>query len=178
MNADNAKGAPSLAPKKLSNVEDIYPLSPMQQGMLFHSILDPSSGMYLSQAVFSIESRVNVLAFRQAWEEVVRRHAILRTAFVWENLKEARQVVLKNVELPWREEDWSDCSEDVQKERKQKFLREERESGFDLKRPPLIRFGLIKRGEEGYYFAMSKHHILMDASCVDIVVQEVFTLYE
>jgi len=97
MNADNAKGAPSLAPKKLSNVEDIYPLSPMQQGMLFHSILDPSSGMYLSQAVFSIESRLNVLAFRQAWEEVVRRHAILRTAFVWENLKEARQVVVKNV---------------------------------------------------------------------------------
>src|SRR5436309_2380864 len=106
MNVTDVKDVRPSSLKKLSNVEDIYPLSPMQQGMLFHSILDSSSQTYVAQMVYRIDARVNVQSFRRAWEEVVRRHTVLRSIFVWGNLKEPMQVVRKNVELPWREEDW------------------------------------------------------------------------
>ena len=178
MNVTDIKFVRPSSLKKLSNVEDIYPLAPMQQGMLFHSILDPSVPMYMGQMAFRIDSRVNVQSFRRAWEEVVRRHAILRTAFVWENLKEPMQVVRKNVELPWREEDWSSWSEAEQEEKWRTFLEEDRERGFDLKQAPLLRFGIVKMGEGRYYFSLNRHHILFDASCANILIQEVIALYD
>jgi amino acid adenylation domain-containing protein len=178
MNVTDIKDVRPSSLKKLSNVEDIYPLSPMQQGMLFHSILDSSAQAYVTQMAFRIDSRVNVQSFRRAWEEVVRRHTILRTAFVWENLKEPMQVVRKNVELPWREEDWSSWSEAEQEEKWRTLLEEDRKRGFDLKRAPLLRFGIVKIGEGRYYFSLSRHHILFDASCANILIQELIALYE
>src|SRR5205807_2681021 len=82
-------------------VEDIYPLSPLQEGLLFHTLYEPESKAYFSQLNCRIE-QVDVQAFRRAWEEVIRRHAILRTGFLWEGLKEPVQVVRRAVELPWR----------------------------------------------------------------------------
>src|SRR5262249_30327488 len=95
-----------LSALKLTNVEDIYQLSPMQQGMLFHSLFEPGAGMYLIEMAFELKTRLNVQAFRQAWDETIRRHAVLRTAFLWEGLNKPMQVVRERVELPWREEDW------------------------------------------------------------------------
>src|SRR5579864_9183602 len=94
----------SIKPTKLINVEDIYPMSAMQQGILFHCLYEPGLGMYCLQVSCQIEAVLDVRAFRRAWKEVVRRHAILRTKFLWEGLDKPRQVVRKSVELPWREE--------------------------------------------------------------------------
>src|SRR5262245_60820218 len=90
----------------MKNVEDVFPLSPMQQGMLFHTLLDPEAGDYLTQLTGRIDGKATLSAFQLAWREVIRRHPILRTGFVWETLEEPLQVVHRDVELPCTQLDW------------------------------------------------------------------------
>ena len=87
-------------------VEDVYRLSPMQQGLLFHTVYEGGRGTYYEQMSCRIEGRLNVDAFKRAWQGVVDRHAILRTSFLWEGLKEPVQVVEQGLKLEFREEDW------------------------------------------------------------------------
>lgn len=163
---------------KLPNVEDIYPLSPMQEGMLFHTLYNPDSGAYFIQMGCRLRGDLVVSAFRKAWEEVVRRHAILRTGLLWDGLKKPMQVVRKHVELPWYEADWQDLPEITQREKWESFLREDRKQGFNFQQPPLLRVALIRTAEKSYYFAWSFHHVLLDGWCRQIVIQEVFRLYD
>ena len=121
---------------------------------------------------------MDVRAFRRAWESVVKRHAILRTAFLWEGLEEPIQVVRRQVELPWMEADWTDGAPDEQKQRWQKLLTEQRQNGFNLRQAPLLRFALIKLGDARHYFSWTYHHILLDGWCQHIVLREVFQTYE
>ena len=85
--------------QKSRQIEAIYPLSPMQQGMLFHTIYDPSSGVYFHQVKCVLEGELDTASLRDAWQRVLDRHAILRTAFVWEHRKQPLQVVHRQVRL-------------------------------------------------------------------------------
>src|SRR5215212_673595 len=96
---------------KMNNVEDIYPLSPAQQGMLFHSLYAPESGVYLEQMSFRMSGALDLDAFERAWQQIVDRHAVLRTGIVWEELDEPLQVVERRVELPVSREDWRHLAE-------------------------------------------------------------------
>lgn len=92
-------------------IEDIYPLSPMQQGMLFHSLYAPHSGVYVIQVSFEIAGQLDTVAFEQAWQKVAERYTVLRTAFVWENVEQPLQVVGRKVKIPvtfleWRSLDF------------------------------------------------------------------------
>jgi amino acid adenylation domain-containing protein len=163
---------------KLPNVEDIYPLSPMQEGMLFHRLYNPDSEAYFIQMGCRLRGTLVTSAFRKAWEEVVRRHPVLRTGFLWDGLKKPMQVVRKSVDLPWCEEDWQGLSEPTQKARWEEFLQQDRKQGFDFIQPPLLRVALMQTSEESYYFAWSFHHILLDGWCRQMIIQEVFKFYE
>ena len=88
-------------------IDAIYPLTPLQQGMLFHCLLEPKAAFYWTRFVGVLHGPLEVAAFRQAWREMLRRHTVLRTAFVWENRERPLQVVLAEVPLPWEEHDWS-----------------------------------------------------------------------
>jgi len=178
MNASKVEDIQFVEPAKLANVEDIYPMSPMQQGILFHCLYEPGTGLYLLEMNCRIEAVLDVPAFRRAWEEVIRRHAVLRTGFLWDGMPRPMQVVRKQVELPWRQEDWREFSESVRQEKWNGFLLENRRQGFDFKRAPLLRLALIRTGEESYYFSWAGHHILIDGWCWQIVMGEALTLYE
>ncbi len=162
----------------LSNVEDIYPLAPMQQGMLFHHVHDGLPEMYFVQLGCHVQGELDVAAFRQAWESVIQRHAVLRTSFMWEGMEQPVQVVRKNVDLPWREEDWSALSQAEQREKWRELLREDRQNGFDLGRAPLLRLALARGANHDFYFGWSYHHILLDGWSQQTILQEVFTVYE
>src|SRR5215213_3271851 len=95
-------------------VEDIYPLAPLQQGMLFHSLSAPASGVYVEQVQCVLRGELNVSAFERAWQAVVARHPALRTAFVWEDLDEPMQAVRREVKLPWDWQDWRGYAADEQ----------------------------------------------------------------
>ena len=158
-------------------VEDVYPLSPMQQGMLFHSISAPGSGLYFEQVSCRIGG-VDVEAFKQAWQGVVDRHPILRSAFLWEGLAEPLQVVRRQVELSWDERDWIDLPEAQQQERLADLLRTDRARGFDLETAPLMRLALLRTEPGAYQLVWSHHHVLLDGWCTSLLFRELFTLYE
>ncbi len=99
------------------SIEAIYPLSPLQQGMLFHTLYSPGSGVYLQQLACRLQGNFHVAAFKQAWQQVTDRHSILRTAFVWEGLKEPLQVVGRKVTLSFELEDWRGMPADEQQYR-------------------------------------------------------------
>ncbi|MFG6107725.1 amino acid adenylation domain-containing protein [Leptothoe sp. EHU-05/26/07-4] len=160
------------------NVEDIYKLSPMQHGMLFHSLEAPGSGVYFEQFNFTLHGLLNTSAFRQAWQQVIARHTVLRTSFLWENLESPLQVVYKQVELPWIEQDWQHLVSTEQQTRLDAFLQADISQGFDLRRPPLMRCALFQLDAETYQFVWSHHHALMDGWCLTLLTQEVLACYE
>ncbi len=164
--------------KANKNIEAIYPLSPMQQGMLFHTIYNPQSGAYFEQFSCRLKGAFERDAFSKAWHEVVRRHPALRTAFVYKKLDKMLQVVHKDVELPIVEDDWSALPETEQAEKFEQFLIADKKKGFNLSKAPLMRFHLMKRGEQDYYFLWSFHHLLTDGWSMPLILKEVFTLYE
>lgn len=162
----------------LHKIEAIYPLSPMQQGLLFHSLYAPGSGNYVEQASCRIGRGLNVEALKRSWQALVDRHPILRTSFLWEGLSEPRQVVHQEVEVPWREEDWRNLTPAEQAERLQTLLAQDRAAGFEFSRAPLMRVTLLRTGEDAYYFIWSSHHILLDGWCSQLLFGEIFTRYD
>jgi amino acid adenylation domain-containing protein/non-ribosomal peptide synthase protein (TIGR01720 family) len=161
------------------NIEDVYPPSPMQSGLLFHFLYAPETGAYFEQHSCLLEGPFDTGAFRRAWQRAVERHAILRTAFAWEGLSEPVQIVHREVTIPWREYDWRSLSNDVQKnERWEDFLREDREEGFDLSRPPLMRLALVRVGDQSFRLVWSHHHSILDGWSLPMLFREVMLLYE
>src|SRR5262245_45155545 len=113
-------------------IEDIYPLSPMQAGMLFHSLYAPQSGVYVGQFFWKIQGALDISAFTQAWQRVVDRYAVLRSSCVWEDLDEPLQVVRRSATLPLLHLDWRELPEAERQTRFAEFLADDRRRGFDL----------------------------------------------
>jgi alpha-ketoglutarate-dependent taurine dioxygenase len=162
----------------LKNVEDIYPLSPAQQGMLFHALYDPRSGMYLEQKTCLLHGDLDVSAFERAWQRVLERSPVLRTAFVWQGLEEPMQVVRQKVKLPWKHEDWRALPPAEQQTRLQAFLDADRAQGVEPSRAPLMRLALFRLGEDVHQLVWTHHHILLDGWSLPILFKEVFAFYE
>src|ERR1051325_758878 len=140
------------------NIEDIYGLSPMQQGMLFHSLYAPRSGVYCIQFITALSGSLDPRIFKQAWQEITDRHAILRTAFFWEDLDKPLQVVRRQVDVSLEIFDWRALTPAAQEESLQSFLRQDRERGFDLAEAPLMRLALIHLDADSFKFIWSHHH--------------------
>jgi natural product biosynthesis luciferase-like monooxygenase protein/amino acid adenylation domain-containing protein/non-ribosomal peptide synthase protein (TIGR01720 family)/FkbM family methyltransferase len=158
-------------------IEDLYPLSPLQQGLLFHT-LNASGGVYCVQVSCTIDGDVDEAAFQDAWQSVVNRHPALRTTFLVEDLDQALQRVHKGVSIELRREDWRRPEESEWRQRLAAVLAEDRERLFDLSRPPLQRIGLFRTGDREYRMVWSYHHLILDAWSATRVVHEVMDSYE
>ncbi|ASL28768.1 peptide synthetase [Azotobacter chroococcum] len=155
----------------LRGVEDLYPLSPLQQGLLFHSRLG-GAGSYVNQLCLPL-SGLDPLRLRRAWEEVLARHAILRSAFL--DGEPPLQAVHGAVELPWQELDWrAEADFDAAL---QAFCAAERARGFDLARPPLLRLALLRRGARDWLLVWTLHHLLLDGWSTALLLGELLALY-
>ncbi|MCP3401818.1 non-ribosomal peptide synthase/polyketide synthase [Bradyrhizobium sp. CCGB20] len=147
-------------------IEDIYPLSPMQQGMLFHAMHDGESGVYVNQVAAEIHG-LDAGKLRRAWQAASDRHAVLRTGFVWRDLSGAsQQIVYRRAEVPFAEDDWRTRIVEWDQAQLDAALadvsRQEQAAGFDLSRPPLQRVRLIRLGEDRHWLIWTHHHILLD----------------
>ncbi|UKO95756.1 non-ribosomal peptide synthetase [Nostoc sp. UHCC 0870] len=163
---------------KTKDIEAIYPLSAMQQGMLFHTLYQPESRIYFEQFRFTLHGDLNQSAFEQAWQQVVQRHSALRTLFVWKNRKQPVQVVRKQVNLPWINKDLRLLSTEEQQTQINYFLNTDKEQSFELDKAPLMRFVLFRLADETYHFIWSFHHILLDGWSWPIIFKEIFAFYD
>jgi amino acid adenylation domain-containing protein len=161
------------------NVEDIYPLSPSQQGMLLYLLLSGyTSEVYFDQYVATLEGRLDLATWRRAWQRVLDRHTALRTMFLWERRDQPLQIVRRGVELPWQDLDWSRLPEPEREERLAAFLRADEAEGFDLRKPPLMRVATIRWSAESWKLVWSFSHIIVDGWSMAILLSEVLAVYQ
>jgi amino acid adenylation domain-containing protein len=160
------------------NIEDIYELSPAQQGILFHSLYSPDSGVYFVQQCYALRGNLNIVAFEDAWQQVVTRHTALRTSFYWENLDKPVQVVNRQVKVPLEQYDWRGIEPTLQQEQLEAFLESDRKQGFDMSQESLIRLTLIGLSDDSYQFIWSKHHLILDGWSTALVLKDVVQRYE
>jgi hypothetical protein len=157
---------------KPASIEDIYPLSPLQAGMLFHTLLEPNSGVYFEQLTCELHGELDESAFARTWQLLAARHSILRTAFVWKGQREPVQVVHRKMELPWRREDWRDVDPRFHGEKLEAFLAEDRQRGFELNRAPLMRIATVRLADNLWQLVSSHHHILLDGWSFPLLLRE------
>ncbi|MFB4394864.1 MULTISPECIES: amino acid adenylation domain-containing protein, partial [unclassified Pseudomonas] len=156
----------------LRNVQDLYPLSPMQQGMLFHSLYQPGDGAYINQLSVSVEG-LEPERLRAAWQATVDAHDVLRSAF----LEGGRplQVVYRTRELPFTVEDWRGRAD--QAEAVVSRAAELRSAGFALDRAPLLNLCLLRLDEQRYQMIYTVHHLLVDGWSNAHLLAEVLQRY-
>ncbi len=163
--------------KTAKQVEAAYPLSPVQEGMLFHSLYAPETGTYVSQHILLLEN-LRVIPFQQAWHQLTTRHPVLRTAIAWKKVKRPLQLVGSQVKIPWEILDWRRFSAASQAVELEQFLAADRRRGFDLSRAPLMRCTLIQVKDVSYQFIWSHHHLLLDGWSVSILQKELLAYYD
>ncbi|MFF3917216.1 amino acid adenylation domain-containing protein [Streptomyces sp. NPDC001852] len=153
------------------DIEDIYPLSPIQQGLMFEQLYRGGTGIYIEQLLITLEGELDPLAFERAWQTVVDRHPVLRTTFHWQGDR-ALQVVHRSARLPLEVLDWRNLATEEQDRRLGTWLARERIEGFPLERAPLMRNAVIRRSETGWTFAWRFSHLLMDGWSFGLAMQE------
>ncbi|MCM3538297.1 non-ribosomal peptide synthetase [Priestia endophytica] len=164
----------------MGDVTDIYGLSPLQKGILFHTLYDQDddhSFSYIVQVGFLLGGRLNVATFEKAWEYVIHRHEVLRSVFVWEEVEKPLQAVYQHIPFTIHQEDWSALSIEGREKKLHQFLTTDRRKGFLLDEAPLMRVTAIKEGEEETRIIWTHHHILLDGWSVSLIFSEVMEVY-
>ncbi|MFJ3128692.1 amino acid adenylation domain-containing protein, partial [Streptomyces sp. NPDC093108] len=163
---------------KKSRIEDVLPLSPLQEGFLFHALVDEEgTDVYTAQLKFDFEGPLDAGALRAAGERLLARHANLRVSFRHDGLKRPVQAILREVPLPWTEVDLSSHDEAGREWEAARLADEERARRFSLRRPPLLRFLLIRLAGNRHRFVLTNHHILWDGWSMPVLIGELLALY-
>jgi amino acid adenylation domain-containing protein/thioester reductase-like protein len=160
-----------------AGIEDLYRLSPIQKGMLFHVLSTPGSGVYFQQFTTAYDEGLDPDAFAAAWQHLLDRHPVLRTSFLWEDLEEPVQVVHRRVELEIERLDWRDRDSGEQRQGIAALAAADQHRGFDLMRPPLLRLSLVRVGERSWRVIWSYHHLLLDGWSAGLAMGEVAAVY-
>uniref|UniRef100_UPI0038998E4D non-ribosomal peptide synthase/polyketide synthase n=1 Tax=Saccharothrix syringae TaxID=103733 RepID=UPI0038998E4D len=159
------------------DVEDVYPLTPMQAGMVFHSLSQGREGLYSEQIAFVLDGVTDPATLARAWREVVDRTPILRSRVVWEGVDRPLQVVCRDVDVPIRELDWSALSDEDRRRALRDLLDYDAAEGLDLATAPLMRLVLVRLSGTEVQVLWSFHHVLLDGWSTFQVLTDVFTGY-
>ncbi|MFC5720644.1 amino acid adenylation domain-containing protein [Streptomyces gamaensis] len=154
------------------DVEDILPLTPMQHGMLFHRLMDPTADSYFNQLSMLLEGVTDPAALAAAWQRVVDRTPALRTAVVWEGLAEPVQIVRREVELPVEQYDWRDRTPQEQQTALSELLAADRARGLDLETAPLMRIAVVRLSEDTVRLVWTSSHLMLDGWSTAAVFSE------
>ncbi len=159
------------------NIEDIYKQTPLQQGMLFHTLYEPETAVYFQQGQTKLHN-IDLSLYKKAWQQVVKRHTALRTAFHWQDIDEPLQVVYRKVTLPIEELDWTHLSPTEQEQQLAELAKADRQQSFNLTQAPVMRLTLIRLNETDIYQISSCHHMVMDGLSDIVVNREVMVIHE
>ena len=165
-------------PVAAAEIDDVYPLTPMQEGMLLHTLLEPGTGIYYMQDRYRINSALDPDRFAQAWQAVVARHEALRASFSWNAGEAMLQIIHKPGKTAVDYQDWRGLDDSAQEGRLQSLHKQEREAGFDLLCEAPFHLRLVRVADARYWFMMSNHHILIDAWCRSLLMNDFFEVYQ
>nr|WP_122317397.1 non-ribosomal peptide synthetase [Pseudomonas cichorii] len=159
----------ATVPGGAANVQDIYPLAPLQQGILYHHISAERGDPYVLQASFSVSNRARLDAFADALRHVIQRHDILRTAVLWQGLSEPLQVVWRQAELSVEILEPDPRNGPIAAQLSERFANTDYR--LDLAQAPLIRLACAREGE-GWVMLLIFHHLALDHTAMDVVREE------
>lgn len=154
-------------------LEDVYGLTPTQQGMLYHTLKDEESGVYTQQLGCRLSGTLlEPDHFARAWQYVVDRHPVLRTALAWEGLDHPMQIVVSEAWLPFTYHDWSNLGQETQGIELEAYIDADRAQGVDLHSAPMLRLSLIRLADQQYFFLWTYHHLLLDGWSMPLCFQD------
>ena len=159
------------------DVEDVYPLTPLQAGMVFHSLVDRGSTAYFDQFRLRLAGVREPAALAEAWQRVVDRTPVLRSTMVWDGVDEPLQRVHRAVRLPVRHHDWRAMPAAEQQAALDALLAEDRAAGMDLGTPPLMRLAIARIADDEVQLLWTSHHVLLDGWSTAQVFAEVCEQY-
>ena len=159
-------------------IENVSHVTPLQHGMLFHSLFAGDKDVYFARFAWRLAGTIDRTAFANAWQQVTNRHTSLRTSFSWEGSDEPVQIVRAEQQAELEHSDWSDLSADQQDRQLADLLDSDQRTRFDFTQSPLLRLRLIKLGEQDHRFIWSFHHAILDGWSVPLVLKEVFAIYD
>jgi len=160
-----------------SLTDRLFPLSPLQQGMLFHYLKEPHAGIDIEQLIVHLPEVIDQVRMQSACEWLVHRHDALRARLSWEDVEQPRQEILDAVRVPFIVVDAQLDSPKEREERFERLLQEDRLVGFDLSVAPLVRFTLFQRTSSSCSLIWTFHHALLDGRCFPILLRELFDAY-
>jgi amino acid adenylation domain-containing protein/non-ribosomal peptide synthase protein (TIGR01720 family) len=158
-------------------VEDLYPLTPMQAGMVFHALSPGRPGLYHEQIAFVLDGVPDPRILGAAWQHVIDRTPVLRSTIVWEGIDEPLQLVHRQVELPVRYHDWCGLSPEDRASAVARVLTHDRAEGIELANPPLLRLRIARLSDTEVQVVWTFHHVLLDGWSVFGVLSDVFTCH-
>ncbi|WP_285646099.1 condensation domain-containing protein, partial [Burkholderia plantarii] len=158
-------------PGGMRNVQDIYPLAPLQEGILYHHLSAARGDPYVLQALFSLPDRERVAAFVAALQRVIDRHDILRTGVAWEGLDEPVQVVWREAPLSVEEIELDAAQGDVAAQLRARF--DPRHYRLDVRQAPLLRVAHAHdAANDRWVLALLFHHMALDHTALEVMQQE------
>ncbi|WP_267939156.1 non-ribosomal peptide synthetase [Streptomyces sp. BSE6.1] len=158
----------------------VWPMTGLQQGMLYHALAEPGSDAYTEQLVCTLSGALDPQVFLDAWRRAVNRHSALRAHCVWQETDTPLLVVPRRIDVPALYEDWTAGDDDAggsAAERVAEFLASDRRAGFELSGSPLVRLALFRTAAEEWTFVWTNHHILMDGWSLPVLAGDAFALY-
>jgi amino acid adenylation domain-containing protein/non-ribosomal peptide synthase protein (TIGR01720 family) len=158
-------------------IEDAYPLTPMQAGMVFHDLSEPDEGTYFQQTTFVLGGVTDPMRLAKAWQYVAGQTPVLRSSVVWQAVDEPLQIVHDHVTLPVNVLDWSQYNEAWRAKALQRLLARDRAQGIDLSTAPLMRITLARLPDDEVRVLWTFHHVLLDGWSIFQVLNDVFARY-
>jgi len=155
---------------------DLYVLSGLQEGLLFHGLYSQENTAYITQHKLDV-GRLDADVVRRCWEQLMQQHTILRTSFHYTELSVPVQRVHAHVSVPIAMLDLQGLSPAEQSLREGSFLKEDLEKGFDFSVAPLMRISIVKLADDNHRLIWTMHHILLDGWSLSLVMGKFLLLY-
>ena len=164
--------------KPRSSVADVWPLSPLQEGMLYHTALDKDGqDTYTVQSVYGIDGPLDAERLKASWQALVDRHAALRACFRYVSGAQMVQVIMRDAEIPWRETDLSGLPDDIADSEVDRLAAQELAERLRVEVAPLMKLHLIRLGPENHRLVHTLHHVLLDGWSGPIIHRELAAIY-
>jgi bacitracin synthase 3 len=161
-----------------NNLKDIYSLTPLQEGMLFHSQFNSDSSAYIEQTDLLIEGRFNPEIFKKSWQLITQKYDAFRSLFITKKADKPLQVIMKELNFDFKIENISQLTSLEKQQALNQFRQKDIKTGFNLSQGPLFRLAIFDLGQQQYQVIWTFHHIIMDGWSLGVILNDLFAFYK